>query len=151
MEESATTAIYTGAFLMVFISSLTIALFLFNNVVNLAETAYNFYVNLSNEQTIVNVPVGQNLLLSAEEVASYYYNYVQKDIYSESEDANKDYVVTIKDKDGNALSGDLKYKEIMEKLGSTNSYILSYDSVDKKGKVNITIKKATDAQINATY
>ena len=41
MEESSTTALYTGAFVMVFVSSLTLALFLFNIILNLSEIAYD--------------------------------------------------------------------------------------------------------------
>lgn len=163
MEESATTAIYTGAFLMIFISSLTIALFLFNNIVDLSEVAYQFNTNISSNQTIVNVPVGENLLLSAEEVASYYYNYVVHDLYIGEDGYNKDYEIKIylpsnpnaypltKD-DLKANSRASSYQSLMGNLDpENNSYILSYDSVDTRGIIHISIRPATDAQKNATY
>ena len=50
MEESSTTALYTGAFVMVFISSLTVALFLFNNILEFQKTTiennFIFYLYL---------------------------------------------------------------------------------------------------------
>ena len=94
MEDSTSTALYTGAFVLVFVSSLTISLFLFNSILDFSEKAYDYNVNIADNQTIVNVPVGSERLLSAAEVASYYYNYVSHDLYG-GDKPTEEYEVSI--------------------------------------------------------
>lgn len=158
MEDTSTSAIYTGAFILIFVSSLTIALFLFNNVVTLADTAYEFNTNIDSNKTIVNVPVGKNLLITPEEVASYYYNYIKYDLFNASATADeesisddnenkKNFEVTIYDNSNNLLNEVSDYQTLMEKLNG-KTYILTYDYVDTSNKAHITIKPATDEQIN---
>ena len=160
MEDSTSTALYTGAFVMVFVSSLTISLFLFNSILDFSELAYNYNVNIADNQTIINTPVGAERLLSSEEVASYYYNYVSYDLY-ESGTKNNNFDVRIytntsvtsssllKPKTNYETTGiDWTYKELMDKLDG-KTYILTYESVESDSKAVIIIKRATDEQINS--
>lgn len=159
MEESTSTAVYTGAFVLVFIASLTVSLFLFNSIMDFSERAYEYNVNIADNQTIVNVPVGAERLLTPAQVASYYYNYVSYELY-EGEKTNDKYDVKIYTDTSTAAQYLLKvknnyettkvdwtYAELMNKIGD-KTYILSYVS-ETSGKVSIVIKQATTEQINA--
>lgn len=160
MEDSSSTALYTGAFVMVFVSSLTISLFLFNSILDFSEKAYDYNVNIADNQTIINAPVGTERLLTSEQVASYYYNYVSHDLYegskpSESYDVriftstsvSRSSQLNVKT-NYNITKVDWTYKELMQKLGN-KTYILTYDSVSSSGKPVIIIKQATIEQINS--
>lgn len=154
MEDSATTAIYTGAFVMIFVSSLTLSIFLFNSILDFSNLAYEYNTKIAENETIVNVPVGSERLISAEEVASYYYNYVSYDLYNEERQDDKFnvkiYCKSTKETSGSLLkSGDYTYKELIEKIGPNTTYILSYDSIDENNKAVIIIKQATEEQINS--
>jgi len=160
MGESATTAIYTGAFVMVFVSSLTISLFLFNSILDFSEIAYEYNVNIADNQTIINVPVGSERLLSPEQVASYYYNYISYDLYDggkidETYDVRIYTSTTVSETyrlktklDYENTGVDWTYKELIERIGKNKTYILTYDRVES-GKSVIIIKVATDEQINS--
>lgn len=147
MESSATQAIYTGAYIFVFVAALTITIYLFNSILDFSNIAYEFEGKIESSEILVNVPVEANRLLSADEAASYYYNYVLKDKYYTTT-SNKEiekYNVTFS---GINLADKTSYKDVMGILGKDSKFILTYDSVDANGKINITIKKATNEQIN---
>lgn len=159
MEESTSTAIYTGAFVMVFVASLTVSLFLFNSISDFSERAYEYNVSVADNQTIVNVPVGAERLISPEQVASYYYNYVSYDLYEggntndkynvqiyTSTTASSQYLLKVKNNYA-TTKVDWTYAELMNKIGN-KTYILSYES-ETNGKVSIVIKQATTEQINS--
>lgn len=160
MEDSTSTALYTGAFVMIFVSSLTISLFLFNSILDFSEQAYEYNVSIADNQTIVNVPVGAERLLTSEQVASYYYNYVSHDLYDndkQSENYDVRIYTSINVSSASQLNVktnydttkiDWTYEELMQKLGN-KTYILSYDSIDSVGKPVIIIKQATTEQINS--
>ena len=46
MDESAYTALYTGTYIFVFIIALSLTIFLFTEVVNYADVAYEFDENV---------------------------------------------------------------------------------------------------------
>ena len=71
MEDSAYEAIYTGVYVFIFIIALTVSLLLFNGINEVADLSYEFSNKISGSETLVNVPVEQNLLLSPSEVLSY--------------------------------------------------------------------------------
>lgn len=153
MEDSTSTALYTGAFIMVFVASLTISLFLFNSILDFSELAYDYNINVADNQTILNVPVGTERLLSAEEVASYYYNYVSFDLYGgdkNNETYNVQIYTSTNINSSNLLKADqsLTYRKLIDRLGSNTTYILSYELVNN-GKPVIIIKQATNDQINS--
>ena len=156
MESSATQAIYTGTYIFVFVAALTVSLYLFNSILDFSNVAYEFEGKIEENEVIVDVPVEANRLLSADEVASYYYNYIVKDQFEDTENTNNEiekYNVKILDKNSNEIdfknSGmEIKnYKSVIDKLGAKEKYILKYKSVDLNGKINIQIKEATPAEI----
>lgn len=159
MEDSAFEALYTGAYVFVFIIALTVTIFLFSSITDFADLAYEYEETSGDSSVIVDTPVNQNLLLSSDEVMSYYYNYVKKDIYGD--DSKKEsYNVIIKTKakdeagaDLSVISGesDMTISELSARLGKNNKYILRYKSVDNAGNVTIEIQKATQAEIDAVY
>lgn len=159
MEDSAFEALYTGAYVFVFIIALTVTIFLFSSITDFADLAYEYEETSGDSSVIVDTPVNQNLLLSSDEVMSYYYNYIKKDIYGD--DSKKEsYNVIIKTKakdeagaDLSVISGesDMTISELSDRLGKNNKYILRYKSVDNAGNVTIEIQKATQAEIDAVY
>lgn len=159
MEDSAFEALYTGAYVFVFIIALTVTIFLFSSITDFADLAYEYEETSGDSSVIVDTPVNQNLLLSSDEVMSYYYNYIKKDIYGD--DSKKEsYNVIIKTKakdeagaDLSLISGesDMTISELSARLGKNNKYILRYKSVDNVGNVTIEIQKATQAEIDAVY
>lgn len=159
MEDSAFEALYTGAYVFVFIIALTVTIFLFSSITDFADLAYEYEETSGDSSVIVDTPVNQNLLLSSDEVMSYYYNYIKKDIYGD--DSKKEsYNVIIKTKakdeagaDLSVISGesDMTISELSARLGKNNKYILRYKSVDNAGNVTIEIQKATQAEIDAVY
>ena len=159
MEDSAFEALYTGAYVFVFIIALTVTIFLFSSITDFADLAYEYEETSGDSSVIVDTPVNQNLLLSSDEVMSYYYNYIKKDIYGD--DSKKEsYNVIIKTKakdeagaDLSLISGesDMTISELSDRLGKNNKYILRYKSVDNVGNVTIEIQKATQAEIDAVY
>lgn len=159
MEDSAFEALYTGAYVFVFIIALTVTIFLFSSITDFADLAYEYEETSGDSSVIVDTPVNQNLLLSSDEVMSYYYNYIKKDIYGD--DSKKEsYNVIIKTKakdeagaDLSLISGesDMTISELSDRLGKNNKYILRYKSVDNAGNVTIEIQKATQAEIDAVY
>ena len=159
MEDSAFEALYTGAYVFVFIIALTVTIFLFSSITDFADLAYEYEETSGDSSVIVDTPVNQNLLLSSGEVMSYYYNYIKKDIYGD--DSKKEsYNVIIKTKakdeagaDLSVISGesDMTISELSARLGKNNKYILRYKSVDNVGNVTIEIQKATQAEIDAVY
>jgi len=148
MESSATKALYLGAYIFVFVSALTVTLFLFNSILDFSNLAYEFETSNANNQILVNVPVEAERLLSSDEVASYYYNYIKKDVYVNNTNDTNIYEVQI-DGTNEELKATDEYKTIISKIGVNNKYILRYEQVDEKGKVLIKLKKATQAEIDA--
>lgn len=163
MEDSAYTALYTGTYVMVFIIALTTTLYLFNNIVNYADLAYEFDETVTDSSVILNAPTNENQILTSYDVVSYYYNYIANDLsagvklddtynlkiyYSTAKDQNKEIKLTTDNK-GNLNI--LSYSELMQKLGNDKKYIFRYESEGKDGVANCVILQATDEQIKALY
>ena len=147
METSATKAIYLGTYIFVFVAALTVTIYLFNSILEFSEEAYDFETKQASNQVIVNVPVEANRLLTSTEVASYYYNYVKKDLYSDGAQNNR-YNIVIVTK-GEDIEEEDDYYTVMDKLGKDSKYILRYDSVDSNGIPTIKLTKAEQAEIEA--
>ncbi|MEG0872482.1 MAG: hypothetical protein RSE00_00915 [Clostridia bacterium] len=136
MEDSSYESIYTGVYIFIFIIALTGTIYLFTSVGTLAEKAYEFGNVKSDKAIIENIPVDNVITLSPSEVISYYFNYVQKDMYSVSSADNMTnrYNLTITGRHG-ALASTLNYEQAKDAIG-TGEYVLRYESenVDAKGK-----------------
>lgn len=155
MENSAYEALYTGAYILVFIMALTVALYLFNSINDFADLAYEFNTTVEDKSTIINAPTEANILLTGEEVLSYYYNYVKHDLYTEKESLINYNVKIFKSPTAELNYEELKnlpLNEIAKKIGMDNKYILKYETAEYDGdKKNITISltQATPEQIEA--
>lgn len=153
--ENATEAIYIGVYAMIFVVALSVTIFLFSSLMDYTEQAYDYMHMSSNDAVLVNVPVDRHLILSGQEVVSYYYNYVKKDRYTDKT-YNSNIVVSInlrtKNESPVILSGEnLKYKEIIEKVGLTNKYILTVDENTNSNTTYINIVKATEEELQEIW
>ncbi len=160
MGESAYEAIYTGVYVFIFIIALTVSMLLFNNITEVANLSYEFSNKIEDNATLVDVPVEQNLLLEPYEVLSYYYNYVERDLYSNTTGNSglNSYKVSIytkaSDQPGastSLLPTNLDINSAMNAIGKNNKYILRYISKDSSGTINIQIQKATNAEIESFF
>lgn len=143
MEDSSYEALYTGVYIFIFIAALTITLFLFKSVSDVAEKAYEFGNASQSGSVLVNVPVDENRYLNGSEVISYVYNYIQGDLFS-SQRVNDEYEIVIKNKDGQTvinkrLTVANVYDQINKTINVKSKYILKYDQVNADGKAVITI------------
>ena len=153
MEESANDAIYIGVYVLIFISALSITIFLFTNIVKYAEKSYEFGQNETGSTVNNNAGTTYNLgqdkvYLTTDEVVSYYYNYIKKDQYDSTAAGNVEYHVTIyyntnpnsnsKYETGYTTTDD--YNTLMSRLKCNNNekYVLEYIKEVVSGS---TIKK----------
>ena len=126
MEDSAFEAIYTGAYLFIFVAALTTALFLFRNVNELAENAYEYGQDITSKSLIDTESEVETPYYDASDVISTYFNYIKKDKYDEThEEINMGYKIEI---DGIAASE--TYTSLLEKI-STDKCSLKF--ISKEG------------------
>ena len=139
MEESSFQAIYTGVYIFVFIAALTTTLYMFRNVNELAENAYNYGESATTESVITASVEKTNL--TREDVISYYFNYIRKDKYDDRNE--NDYTKNIKlDVDG--IRNNMGYKALINSLRADASYTLTikeYDGPDEE--ITVKIKSNT--------
>lgn len=76
--ENSYEAIYTGVYLFVFVAALTIALYLFQGVNDLADRSYD-YGKVVEGNAVIETDTEEKKYLSKEDVISYYMNYIKKD------------------------------------------------------------------------
>lgn len=153
--ENANEAIYIGIYTMIFVIALSLTIFLFSSLMNYTDEAYDYMHQQSNNAVSVTGEVNRHLILTGQEVLSYYYNYIKKDRYSD-ETANSDIIVSINlnNKDEAPLlleSKTLTYKEVVNKIGMNNKYILSVDSKSNDNVTYINIIKATDEELQEEW
>lgn len=153
--ENANEAIFLGVYAMIFVMALSLTIFLFSSLMTYTDESYEYMHRVGNDAVTISGEVNRNLLLTGQEVVSYYYNYVKKDRFSD-ETYNDDIIVTINLNTSNQSpllldSTTLTYKEVIEKIGASNMYILS---VDKRTNDNVTylnIIKATDEELQEMW
>lgn len=148
MEESAFNAIYIGIYVFIFVIAVTATIFLYNSISNYADLSYEFSHKVDSGALIVGSEVGRNKIISGEEVINYYYNYIKKDKYENNNNSN--YIVSInlngKNQTQNLLDNtDMTYKELIQKIGVTNKYLVEYVKETKDGKAVINITRVTSA------
>lgn len=153
--DNAMEAIYIGVYAMIFVIALSITIFLFSSLLDYSEQAYDYMHMSSNDAVLVNVPVNRYLILTGQEVVSYYYNYVKKDRYSD-ETYNNNVVINInlrtKDESPVMLDSDtLTYKEVLDKVSLTDKYILTVDENTNSEYTYINITKATDEELQEVW
>lgn len=153
--ENANEAIYLGVYAMIFVMALSLTIFLFSSLMTYTDEAYEYMHRVGNDTVTITGEVNRNLLLTGQEVVSYYYNYVKKDRFSD-ETYNSDTVVTINLNTSNESplildSTSLTYKEVIEKIGASNMYILSVDNRTNDNVTYLNITKATDEELQEMW
>ena len=153
--ENANEAIYLGIYTMIFVIALSLTVFLFSSMLDYSEDAYEYMHSLGNDAVIVNAPANSHLLINGQDVISYYYNYIKKDRFSD-EDYNNNVIVSINlhTKDESPLmleDEDISYKDLLEKVGLNNKYILTVGDNTNDTNTYINIIKATDEEIEELW
>ena len=80
MEDSAFEAIYTGVYIFIFIAALTMTLYMFKNVNELAERSYEYGIIASGDR-LIEAPEEPDKILNKSDIVSYYCNYIKQDSY----------------------------------------------------------------------
>ena len=153
--ENANEAIYIGIYTMIFVIALSLTIFLFSSLMNYTDEAYDYMHQQSNDAVTVTGEVNRHLILTGQEVLSYYYNYIKKDRYSD-ETVNNDIVLNINLSTKNETplmldSKTLTYKEAINKIGMNNKYILTVDKTTNENTTYINIIKATDEELEEQW
>ena len=76
--ENANEAIYIGIYTMIFVIALSLTIFLFSSLMNYTDEAYDYMHQQSNDAVTVTGEVNRHLILTGQEVLSYYYNYIKE-------------------------------------------------------------------------
>ncbi len=147
-------AIYIGVSAMIFVIALSLTIFLFSSMMNYAEEAYDFMHEVSNDGAVINTAVNRYLVISSEDVVSYYYNYIQKDRFN-NPNYNENIVVSInyktKDEAPVYLADDLTYEGLIDRIGFSNKFILNVEDNRQDRKTYINIIRATDQELEEKW
>ncbi len=133
MEESSFQAIYTGVYIFVFIAALTTTLYMFRNVNELAENAYN-YGEIATNQSVIQAP-SEDYKITGEELISYYFNYIKKDKY---ESDTNEYVQNINLKIDGITNNNLPYRNLLNSISSDREYNIKVTNVNN-GIIDVEI------------
>lgn len=153
--ENANEAIYTAVYVTIFVLALSLTIYLFSSLMSYSDEAYEYMHTINNNGVVMNTSVSRNLLLTSQEVVTYYFNYIQKDRYLNG-DYDDDCTVTINLNTKNETPSyltqdDLTYEEVVEKLGTSDKYVLTVDKSSTVSHTNITITKATQEEIDEEW
>ena len=155
MGESASQAMYVAVYVFIFIIALSASIFLFNSITEYAELSYEYGTRLLDNTLIINAPTNKYRIITADQVISYYFNYINKDQYAEgtAEKTSNSYNITIKV--GNTVYNDPTntYKEFVAFLNAQrtkgyNNYVVKYTDETTDGKANIRLEAVDDATAN---
>lgn len=153
--ENANEAIYIGVYVMIFVIALSLSIFLFSSLLNYSEDAYDYIHAEDNSAMLVNVPANRYLILNGQDVISYYYNYISKDRFT-NKNYNNNIVVSInlntKDEAPLMLDGEnMTYKEVVQRVGLDNKYILSVGQNTNNDYTYLNIIKATPEELEEEW
>lgn len=114
--ENSYEALYTGVYIFVFVAALTIALYLFQGVNELADSAYDYGKAVEDNALVeTNTDIEESKYLSREDVISYYFNYIKKDNYESGTDVEGLQTLTI----NGINASNLSYKDLISNLKSS--------------------------------
>lgn len=146
MEDSTNTLLYTATYVFIFVIALSISITLLFSVNKYADSAFNYKQGL--QSSIIDTPTtgsetANKVTLSAEDVISYYYNYVKRDIYADNGgNVNSDVTykvgITI---DGSTIDLNTDEKLALTTINSKDTYYLRYKSsqIGEDGKKTVTV------------
>lgn len=122
--ENSYEAIYTGVYIFVFVAALTIALYLFQGINELADVSYDYGKTVT-AGGVIETDTEDKKYLTKSDVIVYYCNYVKKD---NNEQSSIDFKV-------NVGLQNLNYKGLMDNLAEGNYELI------QTGKNSFEIKQ----------
>ena len=153
--ESVNDALYIGIYTFIFVIALSLTIFLFSSLMSYTDHVYEYMHDLSNDGVNVSLQAGRHLILSSQEVVSYYYNYIKKDRLSENIVDNSVVLsINLNTKNESPIyleRTDLSYKDLMQKLGNNTQYILTVGRNSTEDVTYLNIIKATDEELQEEW
>ncbi len=153
--ESVNDALYIGIYTFIFVIALSLTIFLFSSLMSYTDHVYEYMHDLSNDGVNVSLQADRHLILSSQEVVSYYYNYIKKDRLSENIVDNSVVLsINLNTKNESPIyleRTDLSYKDLMQKLGNNTQYILTVGRNSTEDVTYLNIIKATDEELQEEW
>ena len=153
--ESVNDALYIGIYTFIFVIALSLTIFLFSSLMSYTDHVYEYMHDLSNDGVNISLQADKHLILSSQEVVSYYYNYIKKDRLSENIVDNSVVLsINLNTKNESPIyleRTDLSYKDLMQKLGNNTQYILTVGRNSTEDVTYLNIIKATDEELQEEW
>lgn len=153
--DSVNEALYIGIYTFIFIIALSLTIFLFSSLMSYTDRVYEYMHDLSNDGVNISLQADRHLILSSQEVVSYYYNYIKKDRLSENIVDNSVVLsINLNTKNESPIyleRTDLSYKDLMQKLGNNTQYILTVGRNSNENVTYLNIIKATDEELQEEW
>ena len=153
--ESVNDALYIGIYTFIFVIALSLTIFLFSSLMSYTDRVYEYMHDLSNDGVNISLQADRHLILSSQEVVSYYYNYIKKDRLSENIVDNSVVLsINLNTKNESPIyleRTDLSYKDLMQKLGNNTQYILTVGRNSNENVTYLNIIKATDEELQEEW
>ena len=153
--DSVNEALYIGIYTFIFVIALSLTIFLFSSLMSYTDRVYEYMHDLSNDGVNISLQADRHLILSSQEVVSYYYNYIKKDRLSENiVDDSVVLSINLNTKNESPIyleRTDLSYKDLMQKLGNNTQYILTVGRNSTEDVTYLNIIKATDEELQEEW
>ena len=153
--DSVNEALYIGIYTFIFVIALSLTIFLFSSWMSYTDRVYEYMHDLSNDGVNISLQADRHLILSSQEVVSYYYNYIKKDRLSENIVDNSVVLsINLNTKNESPIyleRTDLSYKDLMQKLGNNTQYILTVGRNSNENVTYLNIIKATDEELQEEW
>ena len=153
--DSVNEALYIGIYTFIFVIALSLTIFLFSSLMSYTDHVYEYMHDLSNDGVNISLQADKHLILSSQEVVSYYYNYIKKDRLSENIVDNSVVLsINLNTKNESPIyleRTDLSYKDLMQKLGNNTQYILTVGRNSTEDVTYLNIIKATDEELQEEW
>ena len=153
--DSVNEALYIGIYTFIFVIALSLTIFLFSSLMSYTDRVYEYMHDLSNDGVNISLQADRHLILSSQEVVSYYYNYIKKDRLSENIVDNSVVLsINLNTKNESPIyleRTDLSYKDLMQKLGSNTQYILTVGRNSNENVTYLNNIKATDEELQEEW
>jgi|GEM_PF-1927768 len=84
MEESAYNGLMVGVYVFIFITAISLTIFLFSSTISFSDKAYEYGKVTTGDSIIETTSAPQNNVITGAELLTYYYNYKSPDKYGEA-------------------------------------------------------------------
>lgn len=153
--DSVNEALYIGIYTFIFVIALSLTIFLFSSLMSYTDHVYEYMHDLSNDGVNISLQADRHLILSSQEVVSYYYNYIKKDRLSEDIVDNSVVLsINLNTKNESPIyleRTDLTYQDLMQKLGNNTQYILTVGRNSTEDVTYLNIIKATEEELQEEW